>query len=124
MQSFEGIDGMLKREVIGLEQVVLETLTAEQQTSVSKGLRQVQHLTKTLSGLMRNIIHEQKKSRDEMLRIMGLSEAGDVSPGRFSAMEFEREREEEEEERKGEDSTDNEYIEYNEDEENEIFHDA
>lgn len=91
---------------------------------MSKGLRQVQQVTKTLSGLMRNIIHEQKKSRDEMLRIMGISEAGEASLRRFGTMEFDREREAEEEERKGEDSTDNECIEFNEEEENEIFHDA
>ena len=70
MQSFEGIDGMLKQEIKSLEEHVLETLSPEQQVAINKKLRIVTNLTKTMSGLMRNIIHEQKKSRDDMLRMM------------------------------------------------------
>jgi hypothetical protein len=42
-------------------------------------VRNIGDLSKTMGGLMRNVIHEVQRSRDDMLRDMDVLEGGDGS---------------------------------------------
>lgn len=159
-QTFEGIDMMIKAEIKSLEESVL-ALTVDPKTSkaIHRKVKTVENLQKTIGGLMNNIIHEVKKSRVDILRIVeqleGFQEAASLPSGgipsddAYSTMttnatsalggDLEFEDTSREENKQGEDSgsnndtmseysgsgaTDSEFVEYNEDEENEIFLDA
>lgn len=150
MQAFEGIEIMLRGEIKSLEDSCT-SLPGDNQLagSLQRKVKTVSNLSKTMGGLMRNIIHEVHKSRDDMLQLMEQLDGsaqrklpGMINPpainGRqrkFSeGMEFGDDNDDlgddDAEERKSLSSgevaseisgADSDYIEYNVEEENEIF---
>lgn len=63
MTAFKGIEIMLKEEVKSLEEAIIDLPTGsaveEKETlNLQKKVRNIGDLSKTMGGLMRNIIHE------------------------------------------------------------------
>lgn len=80
MIAFKGIEMMLKEEIRSLEEqfgLLAQTEHGEQH-KLQKKIRNIHDLSKTMGGLMRNIIFEVQRSREDMLRDMDMLEVEDA----------------------------------------------
>jgi hypothetical protein len=69
MQAFEGIETMLKSELRALEDA-LTAISGDSHAlnSLVRKVRTVGNLSKTLGGLMRNIVGEVRRGREDLVR--------------------------------------------------------